>query len=140
MTETELARAPGALGSRRGGFTLVELLIAMTFALILATIALLSISGIREESYVSTLKSDLRSLATAQELHHQIHLQYGAVPDLQSFESSRGVTISLSHVSGTGWSGSATHAGSLTTCWYYVGDVPPGDTGLATAPGQAFCD
>lgn len=124
-----------------GGFTLVELLIAMTFATILAAIALKAFSGPRQEAFRSSMQSDLRSLAVAQELYHQVNLMYGGLPDLTDFESTPGVSISINHATGMGFAATASHTGlPAVTCGIYVGTVPPGSAGPATQPGRPVCN
>lgn len=131
MTENEYPR----------GFTLVELLIAMTFATILAAIALNAFSTPRQEAFRSSVQSDLRSLAVAQELYHQVNLRYGQLPDLTDFESTPGVSITISHATGFGFAATASHTGLPTvTCGIYMGDVPPGSAGPATNPGRPVCN
>lgn len=123
------------------GFTLVELLIAMTFAMILAAIALNAFSAPKQEAFRSSIQSDLRALAVAQEIYHQTHFQYGQLADLIDYETTRSVTVSVNHNTGTGFAATATHAGlPSVTCGIYIGDVPSGTTGPATEPGRPVCD
>ena len=124
-----------------GGFTLVELLIAMMFIAILSAIALLSIEGPREEAYLSTMQADLKNLSVAQELHHQLNFEYGTLTDLADYEASRGVTVTINEATAVGYAATAMHAGlDGVVCGFYQGDVTPGTAGPADEAGQPICD
>jgi prepilin-type N-terminal cleavage/methylation domain-containing protein len=53
----------------RQGFTLVELVIVVVVIGILATIAIPKFSSTREKSFVAAVRSDLRNLASQQEIY-----------------------------------------------------------------------
>lgn len=55
----------------RRGFTLVELLVAISIIAILSTIGLAIFSGIQSKARDSIRKNDLRALATALEIYYQ---------------------------------------------------------------------
>lgn len=125
----------------RAGFSLAELLIAMTFAMILAAIALYAFSGPKKEAFRSAMQSDLRSLAVIQELYHQNNFRYGKLADLTTFTSTPGVVITIEHTSGAGFAATATHTGLPgVTCGIYMGKVPPHSRGPATEPRRPVCD
>ncbi|MDX1673208.1 MAG: prepilin-type N-terminal cleavage/methylation domain-containing protein [Longimicrobiales bacterium] len=129
----------GFIENRRG-FTLIELLIVIVIIGILSIIVWARFGGIYGESYEKSVMSDLRSVGLAQELYHQVHLRYGDLADLTAYKPTDGVTVTMNHVSGTGFAATATHAGlGGVVCGYYVGDVPPGTTGPAAEPGRAVC-
>lgn len=111
---------PGARGRGGGavGFTIIELLIVMVVLGVLAAIAAPQAARVKERSYRSTMKSDLRNLLMAQEAYFSDSQAYAtAMGDLASlFESSQDVTLTLTGVSVDGWSAEATHAMSSTSC------------------------
>ena len=84
--------------SRRDGFTLIELLIVVVIIGILAAIAIPKFASSKEQAYLSTMKSDLRNLATAQESYQYENQAYygGAIPSASLFYvASTGVTVAL---------------------------------------------
>ena len=95
------------------GFTLIELLIAVVIIGILAAIAIPKFANTKEKAFKANMKSDLRNMASAQEVYLYDHATYytGAVPDAQlAFAPSSGVTLTLSGVSSGGWAASAAHS------------------------------
>ena len=98
--------------SRRDGFTLIELLIVVVIIGILAAIAIPKFASSKEQAYLSTMKSDLRNLATAQESYQYENQAYygGAIPSASLFYvASTGVAVALSGVTPSGWQGTASH-------------------------------
>lgn len=63
-----VARPTGYKDVRRGGFTVVELLIVVVVIAILAAITIVSYNGIANQTYDSAVKSDLSTLAKKIEL------------------------------------------------------------------------
>ncbi len=119
---------------KRSGFTLIELLIVVVIIGILASIAIPKFAASREKSFVATMKSDLKNLATYQEIHHN-----GAFSDSTSLSTlemvpSDGVTITINEATGAGWAATAVHAGlTAEHCGMYQGNaaVAGGDPGPA---------
>jgi type IV pilus assembly protein PilA len=122
---------------RRRGFTLIELLIVVVIIGILAAIAIPKFQQTRTKALLSTLRSDLRNLATAQEAYLSQYGQYGDDIAVLNSPPSSGVTISLTAVPG-GWSASASHvAAAGASCALFYGlatPVPP-----AAQEGQIAC-
>lgn len=121
---------------RRKGFTLIELLIVVVIIGILAAIAIPKFGSTKESAEIAKFKSDLRSLATAQETFYATSGSYGtALTDISTlFTPSAGVTIDLAAGSATGvqWVATASSSRSPkateTECTISIG---PG-TGAAT--------
>ena len=121
------------MGKQRG-FTLVELLIVVVIIGILASVAIPKFSSTREKAFLSSMKSDLKNLATAQEMYHNSNFSYGASLALVSGTVSDGVTITINEATGSGWAATASHAGlPAEHCGMYQGNaaVAGGDPGPA---------
>lgn len=120
------------------GFTLVELLLVMVVLGVLATIVIPKFAETREKAFVSSMKADLRNLATAQESYYSNgSYRYEASLSALGFEESEGVSISVGEATSTGWSAWATHTSTSWTCAIYTGDadlVAP-----ATVSGVVAC-
>ncbi len=124
------------------GFTLIELLIAVVIIGILAAVAIPKFANTKEKAYKANMKSDLRNMASAQEVYLYDHATYytGAVPNAElAFAPSSGVTLTLSGVSSGGWAASAAHSGIPgVACGLYVGNAGP--PAPATVEGLIACD
>ena len=119
------------MGKQRG-FTLVELLIVVVIIGILASVAIPKFSSAREKAFLSSMKSDLKNLATQQEMYHNSNFSYGASLALVGGSLSDGVTITINEATGSGWAATASHAGLPTEhCGMYQGNaaVAGGDPG-----------
>ena len=114
--------------NRMSGFTLIELLIVVVIIGLLAAIALPKFGFTKEKAYVSSMKSDLRNLATAQEAYWNDYATYyaGSVPSAQLlYKPSPSVTISIPEATSGGWSASSSHVGTPVTCAIFTGSAAP---------------
>ena len=107
----------------RQGFTLIELLIVVVIIGILAAIAIPKFANTKEKAYVAAMKSDLRNLVTAQESYFADQVSYTTSTTAINFNSSTGVTVSITAATGTGWSATASHNATTKTCGIYVGSA-----------------
>jgi prepilin-type N-terminal cleavage/methylation domain-containing protein len=126
----------------RDGFTLIELLIVVVIIGILAAIAIPKFSSTREKAYFAAMKSDLKNLASQQEIYYSDTFEYTNVVVSLSFVSSSGVSATI--IGGTdGWSATATHAALAATdgCAIYYGNAAAVTLGTAvpTGPGDMAC-
>lgn len=131
------------LSENQDGFTLIELLIVVVIIGILASIAIPKYTKMRERAYYSALKSDLRNLATQQEIYYSENYDYTDVTADLGFVQSEGVTVALGSVSSTGWNATATHRGLGTDegCAVFHGTAAAPTVGseTPTAPGAVVC-
>ena len=120
------------------GFTLIELLIVVVIIGILAAIAIPKFSATREKAYVSAMKSDLKNLATEQEIYYSDNYSYTTSATALEFSNSEGVTVSIGAGNGTGWSASSTHTGTASACAVFYGDAAA--VAPATIAGAVTCN
>ncbi len=124
------------------GFTLIELLIVVVIIGILAAIAVPKFSATREKAYFAAMKSDLKNLASQQEIYYSDTYQYTNNTTSLGFVASSGVNATIT--GGTdGWSATATHAALAATdgCAIYYGNAAAVSLGAAVpgSPGEMAC-
>jgi prepilin-type N-terminal cleavage/methylation domain-containing protein len=123
---------------RNAGFTLIELLIVVVIIGILAAIAIPKFSSTREKAFLASMKSDLRNLATLQDIYHNSNYTYTTSTGDLGFLNSDGVTVTISEATGQGWAATSAHAGFPgQECELFNGSATP--TGPATVEGQIDC-
>jgi prepilin-type N-terminal cleavage/methylation domain-containing protein len=123
------------------GFTLIELLIVVVIIGILAAIAIPKFSATREKAYFAAMKSDLKNLASQQEIYYADHYSYTSTTSDLSFVASEGVTVGIAS-SSSGWSATATHSalGTSKGCAIYYGTATaPTAPATPTQPGSVAC-
>jgi prepilin-type N-terminal cleavage/methylation domain-containing protein len=127
------------------GFTLIELLIVVVIIGILAAIAIPKFSATREKAYFAAMKSDLKNLASQQEIYYSDTYSYtSAVTDL-AFTNSDGVTVAFPAApTSSGWAATAVHTALADDgCAIYYGTATAPSVGspavTPTQPGQLLC-
>jgi prepilin-type N-terminal cleavage/methylation domain-containing protein len=124
------------------GFTLIELLIVVVIIGILAAIAIPKFSATREKAYFAAMKSDLKNLASQQEIYYSDYYTYTSNSTNLGFVDSEGVTVVIAGVSTSGWNATATHTalGTALGCAIYYGEsTAPGSPTAPSAPGEVAC-
>ena len=102
------------------GFTFIELLAVVVIIGILATIAMAKFGKIKEESFVATMKADLRNFAIF-EMNYYIDSRgqyFSGDGTAYGFTPSTGVTVTATAVAGppASWSATATHVRTARAC------------------------
>ena len=120
------------------GFTIIELLIVVMIIGILAAIAIPKFANTKEKAYLTSMKSDLRNLVTAEESYLAEFYTYTSNLGA-AYSTSAGVTVALQGVSASGWAATATHTGTGRGCAIFYGNVgsPPAP---ATTEGEPTCN
>ena len=125
------------------GFTLIELLIVVVIIGILAAIAIPKFSATREKAYFAAMKSDLKNLASQQEIYYSDYYSYTTDATSMGFVQSDGVIIYPSITATTsGWSATAYHTAlgtGLGCAIYYGNSTAPGSPTAPSAPGEVAC-
>jgi type IV pilus assembly protein PilA len=125
---------------KRTGFTLIELLIVVVIIGILATIAIPKFSQAREKAFISTMKSDLKNLATHQEIYHNDNFSFSNSLTNLGATVSDGVTITINEATGSGWAATASHAGLVAQqCGIYQGTAAPAGGSPGPTEGSIAC-
>ena len=127
--------------TNRSGFTLIELLIVVVVLGILATIAIPKFSAMRAKSFVAAVTSDLKNLASQQEIY--LSTQYAYAPDVSDLglTLTEQVVIDIREATGSGWAAVATHTGLPgQECGMFYGNADPANAGPAATPGTVVCN
>jgi prepilin-type N-terminal cleavage/methylation domain-containing protein len=124
----------------RAGFTLIELLIVVVIIGLLAAIAIPKFDYTKRLAFTSTMKSDLRNLATAQESYWNDNGAYyaGTLPAAGIiYTPSPNTLITINVANGSGWAATATHVNTSVVCALYSGPVAAPTP--ATTEGMIAC-
>jgi prepilin-type N-terminal cleavage/methylation domain-containing protein len=121
------------------GFTLIELLIVVVIIGLLVAIAVPKFANGKERAIVTSMRGDLHNLLAAQEGYFSNANTYynGALPGALPYNTSPGVTVTLTSVTAAGWGATASHFATTKTCSIFVGSAPPPPP--ATIEGQIAC-
>jgi len=121
------------------GFTLIELLIVVVIIGLLVSIAVPKFANGKERAIVTSMRGDLHNLLAAQEGYFSNAQTYynGPLPGALPYNTSPGVTVTLSGVTAAGWGATATHFATTRVCAIFVGTTAP--PAPATAEGQIAC-
>ena len=124
------------------GFTLIELLIVVVIIGILAAIAIPKFSATREKAYFAAMKSDLKNLASQQEIYYSDNYSYSSSVGDLGFVNSDGSNIAIASVSSSGWAATAYHSALGTTegCAIFYGTATaPTSPTTPSQPGEIAC-
>jgi hypothetical protein len=95
----------------------------------------------RTKSYVATVTSDLKNMATQQELYLGIQYTYASSATDLDQSLSDAVTITVNEATGTGWAATGSHSGlSGRQCGMFIGDAAASGASPAMTPGTVQCN
>lgn len=124
----------------RAGFTLVELLAVTVILGMLAVMAVPRVAPAKDRALRASVVSDLRNLATQQELHHERHGVYASDPATLGQRATPGVEITVVEAGPLGWAARGSHARAPGEhCGIYVGAANPVIGSPASSPGGVTC-
>lgn len=123
------------------GFTLVEILAVLVLLGILVTIAWGKFHNTKEKALQATLITDMRNLATAQELYHRENGTYASAPaQIQPIiDPSPESTFHITTGNNLGWAGWNEINGTTMRCEFYVGSGVTPPLGYASASERVAC-
>jgi prepilin-type N-terminal cleavage/methylation domain-containing protein len=124
-------------GRQRRGFTLIELMMVVVIIGILALIVLPKFEDTKGKSYIASMKTDLRNLATAEESYFYDTASYTTDISALKFQTSPLVSVTLQSGDVGGWSAQVSHPRTPVTCALFVGNVTP--VAPATQEGALAC-
>jgi hypothetical protein len=81
--------------------------------------------GGKGKAYMSAMKSDLRNLATAQEMYFVDSGMYASTVAGLDYSTSTGVFVQVVAVSDSGWFAAATHEYTQAMCRIFIGTGVP---------------
>ncbi len=131
--------AGGKKKNRKGGFTLVELIVVVSLIGIIAAIALKQMGQTQVKAYVSSMKADLRNFALAEESYFYDNGMYASNASMvgDAFIATPGVTITINEATKSGWSATTTHPRTSIKCYLFSEFAAP--IGAATEAGTLVC-
>jgi type IV pilus assembly protein PilA len=106
---------------RTNGFTLIELLIVMVIIGLLATIAIPKFASSKEKAMLTSMKADLRNLATQEESYLISYELYTTTFPATLYTTTAGVTGPTISLTADGWTAYVGHTVSSKTCAIFVG-------------------
>jgi prepilin-type N-terminal cleavage/methylation domain-containing protein len=124
------------------GFTFVEIMTALALLAVLTVIAWGKFSKSYDEALEATMTSDLRNLATAQEIYYREHLTYAddviLVSESMNPSPKSAITVTDAHT--RGWAAWTHIDATDKRCELYVGRDVSSPLGYASTAERIVCD
>lgn len=126
-----------SLKSKQSGFTIVELLIVIVVIGILATLVIVTFSGVQQKARDTKRETDVKALASQLEVYYANNGSYPALAQLQdnTWITSNLKGLDLAGVVAPNGSGTNTITGATSTTTYNYTPTPSG----CTTTGPTFC-
>jgi prepilin-type N-terminal cleavage/methylation domain-containing protein len=124
------------------GFTFVEIMTALALLAVLTVIAWGKFSKSYDKALETTMMSDLRSLATAQEIYYRENLTYATDVILvsESMNPSPKSAITITDANARGWAAWTQMDATDERCELYVGRDVSSPLGYADTSERIVCD
>lgn len=129
-----------SLKSKQSGFTIVELLIVIVVIGILATLVIVTFSGVQQKARDTKRETDVKALASQLEVYYANNGSYPALAELQTntwvSANLKGLDLAgLNAPNGTPGAGGNTVTSTTSTTTYNYTPTPAG----CTTTGPTFC-
>lgn len=92
---------------------------------LLAALTIPKFTDLKARAYVPAQRSDLANLALLQEAHFSTSRAYAASAALVGITPSDGVTLTVTEVTGGGWSATTSHVATAAHCGLFYGNAAP---------------
>jgi prepilin-type N-terminal cleavage/methylation domain-containing protein len=128
--------------SEISGFTFVEVMTALALLAVLTVIAWGKFSKSYDQALEATMMSDLRNLATAQEIYYREHVTYADDVALvrESMNPSPKSAITITEAHARGWAAWTRMDATDQRCELYVGRDVSSPLGYASDSERIVCD
>ena len=124
--------------SSEQGFTLLELIVVTVILGLLAAFAIQGYGKVKERTYVTAMKADLRNLLTAEVVFSTDSLRFTAVIGSGglTYQVTRGNTTPSIVLTGDGFTAQMGNTNTPRTCVIFMGSTP---IAPATNEGEPAC-
>ena len=126
-----------SLKSKQSGFTIVELLIVIVVIGILATLVIVTFSGVQQKARDTKRETDVKALASQLEVYYANNGSYPALAQLQdnTWVQANLKGLDVAGLVAPNGSGTNTITGTTSTTTYNYSPTPAG----CTTAGPTFC-
>jgi prepilin-type N-terminal cleavage/methylation domain-containing protein len=121
------------------GFTFVEIMTALALLAVLVVIAWGKFNKSFEKALRATMVSDLRNLATAQEIYYRQHLTYAADVNQVVISPSAKSQITITMADPTSWAAYTEIERTPEKCELLIGGNASSALGIATVSERIEC-
>ena len=130
----------GSKMGKQAGFTLLELIVVVLIIGVLASIAIPKFNFSRKRAFITTITSDLKNLASYQEVYFENAFVYSNSLTTLEAGQSDGVTLTINEATNSDWSATAIHPSFPgDQCGIFYGDAAQAGGSPGTVAGVIAC-